>query len=549
MNNENLKENLKKLNFNEILSYVNQIKNLTLNNNEIKNLNNNIFFIKNFNLKGNILNIIPDIYDNNEFEYKKYLDYFLFNVNIEIKTPENQIFLIKIKRIKKDLKEKLIKLNKNTNNKIYFINLKAKINKKNIIIFKSNFKTKIFLNIMGTYLIELTKSNMNEYIDCYDFDKLYNFSLKILDKNYLDYNNILTINNVKNTVINKNFYSHFNDNKLYSFIGIVTKIYNNKNSNNEIYIEIQNIIDLNKIKLLIINNNKLLYNIEIGFCCLFKNYTKILNNNFNIILKNNIFSYNEILFYIDNKILQDRKIEKTYIKLNNIRSFVSNHENNFENLINLSNIKCLNRTVQKYFIIFKNIISLEAFYIINYNKIKNYNNLKLKGKFLIDDGTYEANIIIKDKNIIKLFNLNDNDLNQIYELLNEEKNYIKLYSKERNFLNTIDFNRIKYIYKNNFIVYGYCYSRGEYYNNDNKLGSYFNNILINTISYKYENNNINENDLVIIENKKNKLIKLKEKLRFINGELYIDKKVFNFNEYYIQKRPCLYIIELIIIEQ
>ena len=546
MNNENLKENLNKLNFNEILYYENQL--INLNNDEIKNLNNNIFFKKNFNIKGNILNIIPDIYNDNEFEYKKYLEYFLFNVNIEIKTEENHFFLIKIKRIKKDLKEKLIKLNKNTNNKIYFINLKAKINKKNIIIFKSNFKTKIFFNFLGTYLIELTKSNMNEFIDCYDFDKLNNFLHKILNKTYLDYNNILTINNIKNTILNKNFYSSFNDIKLYSFIGIVSKIYNNKNNNNEIYIEIQNILDLNKIKLLIINNNKLLNNIEIGFCCLFKNYTKILTNNFNIILKNNNFSFNEILFYIDNKILHERKIEKTFIKLNNIKFYCSNHENNFENLINLSNIKCLNRTVQKYFIIFKNIISLEAYYIINYNKIKNYNNLKLIGKFLIDDGTYEANIIIKDNNIIKLFNLNEDDLNKIYELLNEEKNYIKLFSKEKNFLNTIDFNRIKYIYKNNFIIYGYCYSRSEYYNNDNKLGSYFNDILINTIAYKYENDNINENDIVIIENKKNKLIKFKEKIRFINGELYIDKKVFNFNEYYIQKRPCLYIIELINIE-
>jgi hypothetical protein len=97
MNNENLKENLNKLNFNEILYYENQL--INLNNDEIKNLNNNIFFIKNFNIKGNIINIIPDIYNDNEFEYKKYLEYFLFNVNIEIKTEENHFFLIKIKRI------------------------------------------------------------------------------------------------------------------------------------------------------------------------------------------------------------------------------------------------------------------------------------------------------------------------------------------------------------------------------------------------------------------------------------------------------------------
>ena len=285
----------------------------------------------------------------------------------------------------------------------------------------------------------------------------------------------------------------------------------------------------------------------------FNKYQIKINNFFDINIKNIIQSNNEILYFVS-----DDEIKK----FNNIifKNFKLNENNNIINLLN----GVLVRNIQKYFVSFKHIFKIDAFITNNNNENINYSNnincnniinnrnfdIKLKGKFLIDDGTYFAVAFLYNMDIVNLFNLNENDLINIENKFKfNGTDHIKIYDKFLD-INFIDKEKIKFFYKNNFIVYGVPFLNAKYIEK-NKYINLFENIINNNNNFNDENN-INNSDININKNNNKDIYdmeylkQLKEKKKFINGELYFEKNIYD--KIYLEKRPCLNIIKLFTLE-
>ena len=580
---EKIKNNINKINFKEIHQVYDSIKNYFYLSSKIdkeyflkilkENLSSNLY-----NLTGNLLDLsCSEIYIKTNYDSFNN-NYLNSNINDEFYNcivtlyDNNYLYKINFKNINNIDKLKKIKLN----TIIFITNLKAKLEKNNEngyydLIFEITLKTKIFLNINKyndsliynkNYLLNLYLQNKiinfnnNNFITCENIFKL----KKLIPNIYLNLKNLLEINFKSNIINNNNSNNNSLINNINKFskeitiIGLIKNIFHR--NQNETIIEINSLLDINTIKIHIFNCKSLYIDLKPNMIVKFNKYQIKINNFFDINIKNIIQSNNEILYFVS-----DDEIKK----FNNIifKNFKLNENNNIINLLN----GVLVRNIQKYFVSFKHIFKIDAFITNNNNENINYSNnincnniinnrnfdIKLKGKFLIDDGTYFAVAFLYNMDIVNLFNLNENDLINIENKFKfNGTDHIKIYDKFLD-INFIDKEKIKFFYKNNFIVYGVPFLNAKYIEK-NKYINLFENIINNNNNNNLnDENNINNSDININKNNNNKdiydmeyLKQLKEKKKFINGELYFEKNIYD--KIYLEKRPCLNIIKLFTLE-
>ena len=519
--NSILKDQLKSLDFTQVEILYQKIKNISDNINSKVKVQQSLLNLKKemienlYNIKGEIYSIKKGADDNKDYFSRITKELFL-KLYIKIKNKDN-IYSICIRKVTDQLKDNFIKLQKNSF--VIFTNLRPilEINSNEYSLnFSPTLDTKIYLQMRklvdsGYEInVDIAKNNEFDFIRAVDSNGISKI-ISLFPSEYFDFE-ILLKHNLKNSIIPLN-HNYINDiEKEVTICGIINKII--INDSNIVFIEVSSLIDLNIITV-IINNNKSLYiDLKENMLVFFKNYIIKFNKKYEIVLKNTIRSNNEYIYLI----------KKEEIMRYDRNKFKNMTKRNFQSLINLTLNLC-SRNLEKYLITVKKLIKIEGCFQQNNNKIQCFSNLKLKGKIIIDDGSYEAIAFIEDYELIKLLDFGMNDLNQIYDMLLRE-NSIKIYDK---YINELNERNYKQIFSKQYIIYGYSFMKNNK-NNNNRLSEYFGEMLDNQFE---ENNN-------------SKIFNNRDKYLFINGEIIINKN--HKGEYYLEKRPYLKIIQIELIE-
>ena len=340
--------------------------------NLLEKLENDLNKIEYENFKINIENLIKIIYENQS--KKNILNYILIKLSI-FYSKENYFNLI---------------LNNNNNNKIsenkeilineknfdFYENEKKIIKKKNIFQ-NSNFP-ELLKNFNNNNILSLTIENSNENY----FKKILNFNFisnEFFEK--LKYNK----KNILHILFSGDFLNKFE---------IIIKIIENENNNNNNLIENKflplineiDIFSMNSLDILLKNRNEIFL----------EKATKILNNLFKKYNKNNNNINNNIINY---KILN-------FSIISNEKNFPDSYKNYIINLL---------KTTQKKITEKKN--DFNSNFIIN-KKIINFTNFITN---LIKNNKIEEEFLISNKNYLKTFIDNENDLNQMISEIENEK--------------------------------------------------------------------------------------------------------------------------------
>jgi hypothetical protein len=268
-----------------------------------------------FNLRGSVNKIFTHLNKEKEIEgIELTLNNLRFNVEIILKDIECY-YEIHINRIKPDLMDKLNKFSKNSI--LYITNLRAFMQHKKDsydIIFKNRVDTKIFLETNSVNdnhnplilnntiknlfdlekkksqilnrssignIIDLTKTNEEEYLDIIDSSTINNCILNISNK-IKDFNDIL-IKQVERAI-----YGMMNANRVnhaLTHVDVCGMIKNLKTENNLTSIELLSLKDSNVLKINHYYRNIAL-DLKINMVVFFKNVPVKINKNFDIILEN-----------------------------------------------------------------------------------------------------------------------------------------------------------------------------------------------------------------------------------------------------------------------
>ena len=519
--NSILKEQLKSLDFSQVEILYQKIKYISENINSKVKFQQSLLNLKKemdenlFNIKGEIYSIKRGA-DNNKDYFSRITKELFLKLYIKIKNKDN-LYNICIRKVTDQLKNNFVKLQKNSF--LIFTNLRPNLeinSNEYSLIFSPTLDTKIYLQMKklvdsGYEInVDIAKNNEFDFIRAVDSNGISKI-ISIFPSEYFDFEILLQCY-LKNSIIPINHNYNNDIEKEVTICGIINKII--IKDSNMVLIEVSSLIDLNIITVIIYNNKSLYIDLKENMLVFFKNYIIKLNKNCEIILKNCIRSNNEYIYLIKNEEI---------IRYNR-NKFKNMSKRNFQSLINLTSNLCC-RNLEKYLITIKKIIKIEGYFHQNNNKIQCFSNLKLKGKIIIDDGSYEAMAFIEDYELIKFLDFGTNDLTEIYDILLRE-NSIIIYDK---YVNKLKERNYKHIFSKQFIIYAYSFMKNNK-NNNNRLSEYFGEML----DYQFEENN------------NSKIFNNRDKYLFVNGEIIINKN--NKGEYYLEKRPYLKIIQIELIE-
>jgi hypothetical protein len=511
-----LKEQLQYLNFSQVEQLYDDIKKIEENLNSKVKIQQKLLHLKKemnenlYNIKGEIDSIKKGIDDKDDF-FTKITKTMFLKLYIKIKNKQN-IYHISIRKVTDTLKNNLLKIQKNSF--VIFTNLRPilEINSDEYsLVFSPTFETKIYLQMKQLVdseydiNIDIAKNNEFDFIRTLDSNGISKI-ISIFPSSFFDFENLLKYP-LKNSLIPINNLFDYQIEKEVTIIGIINKI-RILNDNKGAIIKVDSLIDLNIISIIIKKDRQLYIDLKKNMLVIFKNYIIKFNSNYKIILRNSLRSSNENIYLI-----KDEEIERyNRNKIKNIS------KRNFQSIINLTSNLC-SRNLEKYLITIKKFLNIEGFFKENNSIIPECSNLQLKGKIIIDDGSYEAISFIDDNELIKLLDLSKKELSDIYEII--------LKDNSLNILEQLNEKFINKIMSKQYIIYSYSFMK-NYKNKNNRLTDYFGEIL--DLQYQ-QNSNIKKMN--------------KNNYCFINGQI-IEKKNYNGINY-LEKRPYIKIVQIEII--
>ncbi len=511
-----LKEQLQYLNFSQVEQLYDDIKKIEENLNSKVKIQQKLLHLKKemnenlYNIKGEIDSIKKGIDDKDDF-FTKITKTMFLKLYIKIKNKQN-IYHISIRKVTDTLKNNLLKIQKNSF--VIFTNLRPilEINSDEYsLVFSPTFETKIYLQMKQLVdseydiNIDIAKNNEFDFIRTLDSNGISKI-ISIFPSSFFDFENLLKYP-LKNSLIPINNLFDYQIEKEVTIIGIINKI-RILNDNKGAIIKVDSLIDLNIISIIIKKDRQLYIDLKKNMLVIFKNYIIKFNSNYKIILRNSLRSSNENIYLI-----KDEEIERyNRNKIKNIS------KRNFQSIINLTSNLC-SRNLEKYLITIKKFLNIEGFFKENNSIIPECSNLQLKGKIIIDDGSYEAISFIDDNELIKLLDLSKKELSDIYESILKD-NIFKILDK-------INEKFINKIISKQYIIYGYSFMKNHKNKND-RLTDYFGEIL--DLQYQQNSNTKKMN---------------KNNYCFINGEIIENKNYNGIN--YLEKRPYIKIVQIEII--
>ena len=259
-----------------------------------------------------------------------------------------------------------------------------------------------------------------------------------------------------------------------------------------------------------IYNKKLHINLEIGSVIILKKTPIRINKNLDIVLENPNEQSIEIL-----GVMSSSEVIK-------LRKFRFDQAAQFDSLLELCN-PVVTRCLIKLSFVIKKIISVQAMKDDIHNPIPNYPSMSLIAKVIIDDGTFEGLVWLYNTKVKDLFKISHNIMESI-RLQVQTSNNVSVYDS---------FSNKGLLTKDNFDsifttkLIGYCIP----YSNVTKKS------LIDS-SYNALFKNLSSEDSM--KNRASNLV-------FINGDVSAEN--FNItNEYYLQPRPLLKLINYEMIE-
>ena len=514
--NSILKEQLQYLNFSQVERLYEDIKKIEENLNSKVKIQQKLLNLKKemnenlYNIKGEIDSIKKGIDDKDDF-FTKITKTMFIKLYIKIKNKQN-IYHISIRKVTDTLKNNLLKIQKNSF--VIFTNLRPilEINSDEYsLVFSPTLETKIYLQMKQLVdseydiNIDMAKNNEFDFIRTLDSNGISKI-ISIFPSSFFDFENLLKYP-LKNSLIPINNLFDYQIEKEVTIIGIINKI-RILNDYKGAIINVASLIDLNIISIIIKKDRQLYIDLKKNMLVIFKNYIIKFNGNYKIILRNSLRSSNENIYLI-----KDEEIERyNRNKIKNIS------KRNFQSIINLTSNLC-SRNLEKYLITIKKFLNIEGFFKENNSIIPECSNLQLKGKIIIDDGSYEAISFIDDNELIKLLDLSKKELSDIYEIILKD-----------NILNILEQLNEKFINKimsKQYIIYGHSFMK-KYKNKNDRLTNYFGEIL--DLQYQQNSNTKKMN---------------KNNYCFINGQI-IENKNYNGIDY-LEKRPYIKIVQIEII--
>lgn len=551
--NQSIKDNLLSLNYSKVNDLYKDIKN-HFNPQGRKEFGKFLYSLQRqlkdgtYNIKGKVTNVEFSLYKGTN-NFCKITKESFFTCLFELQSIEkdsNYIYRIKVEHIRDKLHLKLKKISKNT--VMYFTNLRAYLEEKisstkpqdNLsaskkfefqfnLIFMSTLDSKMFIeqkpfchiennnnNINQSLHIQLNTNNELDFIESMTSSRISNL-FKNLPSSYFDFTRLLEIEINSNIISTKHSHSFASIvNKNITICGLILNIYPNENQGNAL-VEIKSLQDANLIKLNIYSNKNLYCELKKNMIAIFNNYQLRLNNFFDITLKNGMNSYNELIGMVPTA-------ELSSLYTNLLKTIPYN------NLISLTSKPKVVRTISNYLIVIKQIIQITVTYEYNHNKIKNFPHLKLKAKFLIDDGTYEAFGYVNDLGVMTILGLTDEEMNSIIEKRLSKFESFLLYNKylTREEEKCLSNETLKNILKKQFLIQAVPFMNIGQKKNKNNYEEYITGLLEDDEGYEEGKDLTDE----------------KEDIEFVNGNIYIERNMGDQNLKYLARRPYMKILNI-----
>lgn len=508
-----------------------------------------------YHVKGKISKMSRNVLSNKSKNSQIISTEILFGSLMEIIVDDGPVINVKLNGIKKVLLDNIFKLiNKST---IYMTNLKANViqnpisnkfeiffqNSINTKIYyeqnlfsdcsnsnsantsssdmqidspnKDNIKSSFFGNSLSNLTIDLTLKNEMEYISVLDLDE---FTMKIrkFENQKLDYNQYLMFHvyqDIFDLKVSVSQYQLPYDKKT-SIYGLIMDINIINNSNARI--EVHSLINHATMAVNVYNCRSLFVDLKKYMVVEFQNYRLRINKYYDIDLGNSAHSQNEILCMLNESDIKQFLKTKNLINQLPLITFLS-----------LTTDSIIERRICKFFVIIKEIIKIDAYFEDDYNGINKFEGLKIKGKLLLDDGSFEALGYFKDKEILSIFGFTDEELNDLYDKVIERKQ-VSLYQRYGN-AGILTQENYKNAFSRQFIVYGQPFAK-LYSKFSRELGGY----------EKYFESTLAREDQLKIYNK--------DIYGFINGEAEVEKNLSKNNKAMVIKRPMIRISNIEIIE-